>query len=106
MLRKLVSVAIFVLLGLALYRVGPVYLRYQEFKDAVGDTALFSADKSEDSIRDRVVEQARHFGVPLDPDDITLRRVGDHTYIEVTYVELLRLLPGYSRPWQFDIQTQ
>lgn len=106
MLRKLVSLAIFVLLGLALYRVGPVYLRYQEFKDAVGDTALFSADKSEDAIRDRVVEQAQHYGVPLDPDDITLHKVGDHTSITVTYVELLRLLPGYSRPWQFNIETE
>ncbi len=42
MARRVVKLAIFLLVVHALYRFVPVYVRYQQFKDAVHETALFA----------------------------------------------------------------
>jgi hypothetical protein len=106
MIKKLISLAIFAGLAYATINVGGAYLRYQQFKDAVRETALFAGDKTEDSLKARVMELAQRDNVPLDPEYVRIERRADRVTITASYVEVIKLLPGYERRWQFDIVTR
>jgi len=106
MFKKLISLAIFLPLAYATVNAGTVYIRYQQFKDAVRETALFAGTKSDDQLKARVMELAQRDNVPLDPEYVHIERVADRVTITASYVELIKLLPGYERQWQFDIVTR
>lgn len=103
MARKVVNVAIFLLVAHALYRFVPIYFHYQQFKDAVHETALFSRDKTDAQIVDRVMELAERYEVPLDREYVRVRRDRQQLAIDASYVEIIEWLPSYKRRWQFDI---
>jgi hypothetical protein len=104
--KTVIKVAIFLLIVLALYRFVPVYVHYQEFKDAVHETALFSKDKSEAALIDRVMELAAKYKVPLQREDVQVRREPARVQIDASYVEQIEWLPGYRRPQQFDVHAE
>jgi hypothetical protein len=106
MLKKLISLAIFVALAYATFNVGTVYIRYQQFKDAVRETALFAGNKSDEQLTARVMELAQRDNVPLDPAYVHIERLSDRVTITASYVEIIKVLPGYERQWQFDIVTR
>lgn len=106
MFRKLISFAIFVAIVYATVNAGAAYLRYQQFKDAVRETALFAGTKTDDQLKARVMELAQRDEVPLDPEYVRIDRVADRVVISASYVEIIKLLPGYERQWQFDVVTR
>jgi len=106
MIKKLISLAIFLALAYATFNVGAVYVRYQQFKDAVHETALFAGNKTDDQLKARVVELAQRDNVPLDPEYVHIERVADRVTITASYVEIIKVLPGYERQWQFDVVTR
>jgi hypothetical protein len=103
MARTFVKIGIFLLIVHALYRFVPVYFHYQQFKDAVHETALFSRERNEAQIADIVMELAEKYQIPLSRESVQVRREGGRTLIDATYVESIEWLPTYKRPWQFDI---
>jgi len=103
MARTIVKVAIFLLVVHALYRFVPVYIRYQQFKDAVHETALFSRRTTDLEIVDRVMQLADKYRIPLDREYVQVRRDHDQLFIDASYVESIEWLPTYRRPWQFDV---
>ena len=103
MVKTLVKLAIVLLILHAAFRFGSAYLRYEQFKDAVQQIALFSKEKDDSIVIDRVMELAGKYDVPLEREFVQVRRDEAHTYIDASYVELIDWLPGYQRPWQFDV---
>lgn len=103
MARNIIRLAVILLVVHALYRFVPIYVHYQEFKDAVNEAAMFSKDRSEAQIADLVMELAAKYQVPLDRDAVSVRREQHHTYIDASYVEQVQWLPGYRRPQKFTI---
>ncbi len=106
MVRKLVKLAIFLLLANAVYRIAPVTLHYVQFKDALQELALFSQKATDAELTDRVMALADEHNVPLDRDYITIQRPNGQLIIDVSYVESLKLLPGYSYDHQFDLEAK
>jgi hypothetical protein len=106
MFKKLISLAIFLGIAYATVSVGAVYIRYQQFKDAVRETALFAGNKTDEQLTARVMELAQRDNVPLDPEYVHIERVADRVTITASYVETIKVLPGYQRQWQFDIVTR
>ena len=102
-MRTVFKLAVFLLIVHALYRFVPVYFHYQQFKDAVHETALFSRDKTDVQIVDRVMELAEKYRVPLQRDYVEVRREGERLLINVAYVEAIEWLPTYKRPWLFEV---
>ena len=47
MIRKLIQLAIFLLIANAIYRIAPVSVHYYKFKDAVQELTLFSPAERE-----------------------------------------------------------
>jgi hypothetical protein len=103
MLRKIIKLGVALLIIHALYRGVPAFLHYYEFKDAVRETALFSRGVTDADVARRVAELAAKYQIPLESDAIAIRREGQTTYIDASYVQEIEWLPTYKRPWEFAV---
>jgi hypothetical protein len=110
MIKKLLSLVIFLLLANAGLRVGMAFFHQQQFNDAVREIALFGAGKPDDALKQQVMAAASQNSVPIDPDYIEIARrtvvaPNDKVTIKVAYAELIKLAPGYSRRFDFAYTT-
>jgi hypothetical protein len=110
MIKKVISLVVFLLLANAGIRVALVYFHDQQFKDAIRELSLFSGGKAEEVIRAKVMELATENQIPLDPDFVEMTRkvtpgVGDHFVIKVAYAVMVPVVPGNPRRFQFDYTT-
>jgi len=105
-IRKLVKLAIFLLVANAAYRVAPVSVHYFQFKDALQELALFSQKVSDAELIDRVMALADEHSIPLDRDYVQVRRANGQLIIDASYVESMPVLPGYNYDHQFDIEAK
>jgi hypothetical protein len=106
MLRNLVRLAVLLLIVHALYRFVPVYLHYHQFKDAVAEAALFSKDRSDADLVERVMELAQRYQIPIDREAVQVTRDRQFTYINVAYEEEIEWVPTYKRPMPFTIAVE
>ena len=106
MVRKLVKLAIFLLVANAVYRVAPVSVHYFQFKDAVQELALFSLRTPDAELIDRVMTLADEHGIPLDRDYVQIRRSNGQLIIDASYVESMKVLPGYNYEHQFALEAK
>jgi hypothetical protein len=111
MIKKVLSLVIFLLLANAAFRVGVVYFHDQQFKDAIRELALFSSNKPDELLRTKIMELAAQNQVPLDPDFIEITRkiipgVGEHAVIKLAYAVMVPVIPGKPRRFEFDYITE
>lgn len=111
MIKRIISLVIFLVLANAGFRVAVVYFHDQQFKDAVRELSLFSSGQSEEVVRAKVMELATQHQIPLDPDFVEVTRkvipgIGDHSVIKVSYAVMVPIFPGQLRRFQFDYMTQ
>jgi hypothetical protein len=104
-IRKLVKLAVFLLIANAVYRIAPVSVHFFQFKDALQELALFSQKVPDAELIDRVMAIADEHSVPLDRDYVHIRRVNGHLIIDAAYVESMKVLPGYSYEHEFDVEA-
>ena len=110
MIKKLISLAVFLLLVNAGMRLGMAFFHDQQFNDAVREIALFGAQKPDDALKQQVMEAASRNLIPIEPDfiEITRRTVvvpNDKVMIKVAYATMIQLAPGYARRFDFDYTT-
>lgn len=98
-----IRLVVIFLVAHALYRFVPIYLHYQQFKDAVNETALFAKDKPDVDVVNRVMELATEHEIPLAREYVRVRRQFGQTHIDATWVQKIKWLPGYERAWQFEV---
>ncbi|HKY20652.1 MAG TPA: hypothetical protein VJM31_05480 [Vicinamibacterales bacterium] len=102
-MKALIRIIIAALVVHATWRVGTVYWRNYQFRDGVQQTAQFSGRRSDDELRYEVLELAKAYSIPVDPERVSVSRRDNHTLIDVSYDERLELLPRYFYPWRFDV---
>ena len=114
----LFGLLILVALGFALYRVAPPYISHFQLKDAMKEIAILSAagalpHKGDTSartvgtileIQEAVLVKARELELPLEKEDIKVRREGDVVFISVNYTVPLDLLFTVYN-YQFDFSA-
>lgn len=110
MIRRIVTLLVVLAIAYAGYHVAIVFFHDQEFRDAVRNVALFGAGKSDDALKQSVMDAAADNGIPLDPDFIDISRdsivgVNDHVIIKYQYALMVPLLPRYERRFEFDYKT-
>ena len=107
MFRRVFKIVVFLVIANALYQVVPPVYRYQRFKAAAQDLALGAKGKADPAIITEVVELAAEYKVPIDRDWIAVRRSIDltHTYIDATWVEEIRPVPGWKYTWIVDMSV-
>ena len=113
MIKKVVSLIVFVLIVNAGVRVGLVYYHDQTFKDAVREFALFAGTpppKPNEAVLAKVMQLAQDNSIPLDADFVEITRnssagLGEKVTIKFRYAVNVQLLPGYARRFDFDYVT-
>lgn len=113
MIKRIISLVVFLLIVNAGYHVAMVYFHDQQFKDAVREYAILSGQppsKSDELIKAKVMDLAQENQIPLDPDYIDVSRrnaqgLGEKITIKFSYAVLLPLVPGYQRRVDFDYTT-
>jgi hypothetical protein len=105
--RKIIRIAVLLLIANALYQTVPVFWRYQQFKMALDDLAIAAKDKTDAVIVNEVLELAATHEVALETDWVTVSRSPDrsHTYIEVTWAERLTPIPGWTHTWVPEVRV-
>jgi hypothetical protein len=105
-LRKLVNLAIVLLVINALYQFVPAYVRYVQFKDAVKEVAIFSRDVPDAALADRILSLAEEHRIPIDRDGIQIRHEMTRLAIDASYVQIIRFVPGFEYPWNFEVTAE
>ena len=101
MIRLVIKLAIVAFIVNATWRIGSAYVSFYKFKDAVQGTSQSSPGHSEAELRQRILELASQFDLPVNEDSFSIRRENDHTYINGSYTQPLQVLPRYWYPWTF-----
>jgi hypothetical protein len=106
MIRKIVKIAVFLLIANALYQIAPVALHNMQFKDALQELVLYSQKATDAELVNRTMALADESNVPLEREYVRVRRETGAIHIDASYVEALHLLPRYSYNWEFDIDAK
>src|SRR5436190_15956215 len=107
MIKLIVKLAVAALIANAAWRIGSSYVAFYKFKDAITEEAQFAADKPADQLRDRVVELAQQYDLPVNGDALTIVKADQRTRIAGSYTKTIEIVPGYRYPWAFnwDVET-
>ena len=113
MIKKIVSLVVFLLICNAAYHLGMVYFHDQQFKDAVREFAILSGQpptKSDEVIKAKVMDLAQDNQIPLDPDYVEVSRrnaqgLGEKITIKFAYAVMVQIVPGFERRFDFDYTT-
>jgi len=84
----LFGIAVFVALGLAMFKLVPVYMSAYEFEDAMQEEAKLDvySTRSEDQIHDIMMKKARELEIPIASEQLVVKHIGDDLTISANYV--------------------
>ena len=106
MIRKVVKLAVFLLVANALYQAVPVAYRQTRFTDALQELVLYGQKSPDAELVTRALALAADYNVPLDREYVSVRREAGAIHIDASYVEPVRLLPGYTYLWEFNVDAK
>jgi hypothetical protein len=104
-MKLLIKLAITALIANAAFRLGTEYLTHYKFRDSVREAAMYRA-ASDDELRQRVVETAASYSIPLKDDGFTIRRDSGQALIQGSYTKPIELVPGFPYSWRFDWEIE
>jgi len=112
MIKRVISLVVFLLVVNACVRWGTVYFHDQQFKDATRELALFAGQtrKTDEVLKLEIMKLAEEHDIPLDPDFVEIRRnstqgLGEKVTIKFAYAVMISLIPGQPRRFEFDYTT-
>lgn len=102
-MKFILKLLIAALIANAAWHVMSAYASFWKFKDAVAQTTQFGNDKSVVMLRNRILQLASDYDLPIDENSFTVTRSREslHTVVDGSYTREIELLPGYSKPWAF-----
>ena len=106
MIKLIIKLAIVALIANATWRVGGAYATHYRFTDAVQATAQFRGQKKDEQIRDRILELASQYDLPVTDDSVTVRQTpSSHTIVDGAYAKPIDLVPGFTYNWPFTFHV-
>jgi hypothetical protein len=84
----------------AAYRGGMAYWTFYQLKDFSQELIRFSFQSQPAELHDRILEKAVELNVPLQPENISVRRDlnGRRTLADASYVQPVEFFPSYTYP--------
>jgi hypothetical protein len=106
MIRLIIKLAIVALIVHAAVKIGPVFWTNLRFKDALIETAKFSAKRTAEDVAVKARKIASDLEVPVDPEAIAVSKAQDTTIIDTRYTAQLEYFPSRFYPWEFKIHVE
>jgi hypothetical protein len=100
-MKLLIKLAITALLANAAFRIGTQYLVHYNFRDSVREAAMFQA-KTDEELRQRVLEIAAAYNVPQTEDGFTVKRDARTAFVQGSYTKKIEIVPTFVYDWKFD----
>lgn len=101
-MSTIIKIVVALLVVTASFNAGRAAVTNYQFEDAVHEGLLFDVRASDAEIVDMIMKLARPYDIPLKPDDIHIRQVGQEVQVEMSYTRSVNFLPGiYKRDWTF-----
>ena len=105
-MKTLIKLVVAVVLINAAYRAGSVFLKYYQFKDQTEQMILFGQAEPVAQLTGEIVREAMKRDVPLDSEDVMVRREGARTVADVSYTDTVELFPRFSYPVNFSFTAE
>jgi hypothetical protein len=105
MLRTLLKLAVVALVANAAWHLFGAYSPNYRLQDGIQYAAQNRGQMSDEALRDKIVEIAGQFDVPLNAGDISISQQGTHTLVDLSYVRPIELAPAFKYPWPFSIHV-
>jgi hypothetical protein len=104
-LKAILRLIVIALVANATWHVFTAYLAHYRFKDAVEHASLVGSDLTNDQLRERVLDLAMQYDVPVGAEGFTVERLQRHTIIDGKYSRPVELLPSVPFAWPFSWRT-
>ena len=101
-MKLLIKLAVFLLIANALFHFVPPYWDHTQFVRELKETSVGWREYSDSEVRELVFAMAQGHNLPLDREQIGVRREHDHLFVDVAYGRPMELFPGSSYTWDFD----
>src|SRR5471032_1418539 len=104
-MKTFIKILLAVALLNAVVHVGMVYATYYQLKDAALQLVTFGERVSPNEIQAQLIQKAAELKVPVNPDDVTVRRADMRTTASVTYTQPAEVFPSYQYPMNFSFSV-
>ncbi len=101
-MKFLIKLAVFVLIANALFRFVPPYWDHTQFERELKDSSIAWRDYSDAEVRELVLVMAQKHDVPVEREQVAVRRERDHLFIDLAYSRALALVPGSKYTWDYE----
>jgi len=105
-MKTLIKILIAAVIVNALYRCGTVALTYYQFKDETQQMVLFSQSQTVADLSRQILDEAAKRSVPLEEENLTVRREGARTVAEAAYTQTVEVFPRYLYPVKFSFTVE
>jgi hypothetical protein len=105
MIRTILKLAFVALVANATWHLFGAYYPHYKFKDGVQYVAQFRGTMSDDALREKIVDLATQFEIPVAPGDLSITTEQLHTTVQLSYVRPVDLAPGFTYPWPFSVHV-
>jgi hypothetical protein len=105
MIGRILKLAIAGLCLYAAWQICSVYWQHYQFDDKVQQIAQFEVDHDDENIRAQIVDEAQRLGLPVQAEQVIVRRQSEHLYIDISYTVSIQVLPRFRKPWSFAVSA-
>jgi hypothetical protein len=104
-IKTFIRLAIVALLANAAWQTFTVYWAHFKFTDSVETTTEFRGDKTDAQLRERILELAAQFDVPISDENLAIQVVDNHTVVDTSYTRVVEFVPTVPVPIRFSVHT-
>lgn len=98
MIKTAVKLLIVLAVLNAAARAGMIAWQYYQLKDEAQQIILFGSRRTTGELREQILAKAVELSVPLEPQNIEVRRDGSQTFADVFYIQPLEYFPNFEYP--------
>jgi hypothetical protein len=98
-----IKLALVALVANATWQLFGAYSPHFKFKDAVQYAAQYRGEATDEDLRQRILDSALQFEIPLAPADLSVTHQDKHTTVALSYTRAVDLAPGLTRAWPFTL---
>ena len=104
-IKTVIKLALVALVANATWHLFGAYSPHFKFKDAVQYAAQYRGDATDADLRQRILDSAAQFEIPLAAADLSVTHQDKHTSVELSYTRMVDLAPGFTYPWPFSLSV-
>jgi hypothetical protein len=87
-------------------RAGFASVQYFQFKEAAQQAVLFGGGRPTAEVRRAILERAQELDVPVQPENVLVRRQGGRTWADASYIRAVEVFPNQPYPVDFSFSVE